>query len=163
MNFFKNVPCLTSEAAKVLVDAATQEAYTKGWDIAVCVVNAQGIAIHAQCMEGASLTAPDMAQAKAVTALREGRSTTVSAERAAKRPGIVKFPGYMPVGGGLPVPEFRSDNSHLVIPRFAGAVGISGRTAEEDEVIARAAYFRLEEKWRESLPPRPGARSRGTH
>jgi uncharacterized protein GlcG (DUF336 family) len=84
-------------------------------------------------MDGAPLMSPDLAEAKAVTALNfkspTSRVAKMSAEELKAVQEVVSFK-VVPLPGGLPIVKGRE---------LIGAIGISGAAASQEEAIAEFA------------------------
>ena len=84
-------------------------------------------------MDGAPLMSPDIAEGKAVTALNfklpTSEVTRISAEELHAVQQVVHFK-ILPLPGGLPI--FRGGE-------LTGAIGISGATAAQEEMLAKHA------------------------
>ena len=127
---------LTLDDARRYADAAIATAHAQDLRVAVAVVDEAGLLLQLDRMDGALLMGPDVAHAKAVTALNFQRPTSSVAELARANPDLVRSlqqaVGFaiMAAGGGLPI----SRDGTVV-----GAIGVSGASAEQDEGLARAA------------------------
>ncbi|WP_086824284.1 heme-binding protein [Streptomyces sp. NRRL B-24572] len=129
-----------SETALTLQDAVRRAeagiAAASGLDLAVnlAVVDAGGHLLHFARMDGALLGSIDLALRKARTAaLFRAPSSVLGGLSAPGGPcyGIEwTNDGLVSIGGGLPITDPAG--------RFLGAVGVSGGTAEQDVLIARA-------------------------
>jgi glc operon protein GlcG len=125
------VPVLTLEAAKRLAAAAEAEAVSRGWTVAIAVVNPEGGLILFHSLDGTQPGSQDIAVLKARTAARLRRSTQVLEDGiAGGRIALATLPGVLALGGGVPV---------AVDGQLVGALGVSGMTSPEDNVIAAAA------------------------
>jgi len=129
------VPLALKEARRY-ADGAIEHATAMGIKVGVVVVDELGQLVQMDRMDGARLMAPDVAEAKALTALNFQQPTSAVAARFAANPDgltalqeIVKFKLFARPGG---VPIVRGGV-------VAGAIGVSGGTPEEDEQIATAA------------------------
>jgi glc operon protein GlcG len=127
---------LTLADARRYADAAIQAASAQNVRVAVAVVDELGQLLQMDRMDGAALMGPDVAFAKAVTALNFQRPTSSVAELASRNADLVRslqqatrYP-IMAVGGGVPIAR---DG------KVVGAIGVSGATAEQDEGLAQAA------------------------
>jgi len=117
--------------ARAALDAVLAAA-EGGQPVVVAVVDPDGEAIALLRMDGAGFLARHMALRKAYTAARMGADTHVWAE-GLRKGGIglsdLGDPQLVGFGGGVCV---RFDGA------VVGAVGVSGRSAEDDAVLARA-------------------------
>jgi uncharacterized protein GlcG (DUF336 family) len=129
----RRVPELSAEAAEAVVDAAVDRARRIGVPVAVAVVDRAGELLAFLRMDGAPLLSVGVAQDKAWTVTAFGQPTRWWAELFAAQPELRALSAgrrLMPVPGGWPIE---------VDGEVAGAVGVSGGSAEEDEQIAREA------------------------
>ncbi len=110
-----------------------EKAKSMGIKVSVAILDEYGQIVQLDRMDGASLMSPDIAAAKAVTALNFRRAT---AEVAKLEPLILKSIAdtvqfkLLPVAGGVPI----FNNEEL-----KGAIGVSGASAQQDEELARHA------------------------
>lgn len=125
---------LSSDEAAALVRAAIAFAGDHGWRVAVAAVDAQGVMLAAQRMDGAAPPILDFALDKAFTAATMGKSTEDFADRMASSPslamGLANRPRLIAWRGGLPV-----IHKGAVI----GGLAVSGAKDEEDIACAEAA------------------------
>jgi len=128
-----NIPygmSIGAERAEQLVQAAVAEAKKRGWPMNVSVVDPGGNLIAFERMDGAQLASIDIAQHKARTAARFRRETKLF--EAAVQNGvnyIVTLDDVIASRGGIPLVEGG---------KLIGAIGCSGGTGSQDEVIAKA-------------------------
>jgi uncharacterized protein GlcG (DUF336 family) len=132
-------PQLTRAAARALADAAQAEAGRRGLAVAVAVVDAGGHPILLDRMDGTATCAAPLALSKAETAAATLAPT--DAWFASTQPGQPDWGMHVALGGrlcampgGLPVEAGGA---------VAGAVGVSGGSAEEDLACARVALAAL--------------------
>ena len=122
--------------ARALVDAGIQAAEEKGYQVTVTVVDDGGNFMWAGRMDGTKFVAPDIARAKAYTAVAFRQSTAVLEEKANPKPvfytGVqVVHDGRIAIGqGGLPI---------WIGDEVVGGIGVSGAAPQEDEEVAAAA------------------------
>lgn len=125
---------VSAEAALRLVQAARDHAVRNGWNVAVAVVDSQGLPLAALRMDGATPPILDFASDKAFTAATMRRSTTAFFERMDSLPalklGLANRQRLAVWGGGLPI---------VHEGRVIGGIGVSGATDEDDIACARAA------------------------
>jgi glc operon protein GlcG len=125
--------CLAT--ARRYADRAIDEAARRGMRISVAVVDEAGQLMQMDRMDGATPMSPDLAEAKAQTALNFGRPTidvqkTISADRLGEIRGIIHFK-LLAGGGGTPIVR-----DGVVV----GALGVhGGGGGEASDEIARAA------------------------
>ncbi len=135
-------PCpLGLYEARHYADSAIERASVAGAPIGVAIVDELGRLIQMDRMDGSPLASGELAEAKAMTALKFRRaSSTLTDEfrgHSARLEAIEKIVGFtlLAVGGGVPIFE---DG------RLVGAIGVSGSGAspggggETDEDIASA-------------------------
>ncbi len=117
------------------VDRGIAKANEMDVKVALVVIDAFGQLVQLDRMDGASLMAPDIAEAKAVTAVNFKRPTGALSQMAAEVVGtiddVVNFK-VVTLAGGVPI----FDGSEL-----KGAIGVSGATAEQDEEVAKYAIL----------------------
>ena len=115
------------------VDRGIAKAKQMGVSVSFAVVDEFGQLVQLDRMDGAALMSPDIASAKAITALNFRRATSdLSRFDAATLKSIgdsVKFT-IVALAGGVPI--FRGTD-------LAGAIGVSGATSAQDEELARHA------------------------
>lgn len=121
------------------IDAITTEVEARGKAAVIAVADAYGEIIAMLRMDGASLTSGIIAQKKAFTAAREGKSSKAIGERIRdpERGHDVAYFGddrYIGWGGGIPV---------IVNGACCGAVAISGLPEAEDIEICEGVVDRL--------------------
>ena len=122
-----------SNAARDTIAAIVEAALARNLSISVAVVDGSGYLVAALRMDGAGFLTPQIAEAKAFTAAAWGQPTAVVAERARNAPET--FQAFIAIGrtkvvpgkGGLPL---------RVEGRIAGAIGVSGASADQDEELA---------------------------
>lgn len=129
---------ITAEAANTAVVAAVAKASELGLRINVGVTDASGVLAAFLRMPGAFLHSVDIAVDKAYTAAGFGFPTSqwpgMLAGNDALRWGMPHRPRIVVFGGGLPIRE-----GGVLI----GGIGVSGGSAEEDEICARAGLAAL--------------------
>jgi uncharacterized protein GlcG (DUF336 family) len=128
-------PTLSSEASRLLIDAAVAEARKLSVPITVVAVDESGVTKEMLRMDGAPLVSVQTAINKAYAAAAIGMPpddfyAAIESDDAA----VAEFgtrPGLALIAGGLPV---------LIDGKVAGAIGVAGAmTAAEDRRIAEAA------------------------
>jgi glc operon protein GlcG len=136
MTHLRHLPTLTLDAAKAIAAAAETFALSRGWTIAVAVVDAAGGLILFHLLEDTQPGSQEVALHKARTAARFKRPTKALEDAVAGgRQSLLSLPGVTAVEGGLPI---------LVAGRVIGAVGVSGMQSSQDSEVAEAglAAFR---------------------
>ena len=128
-------PTLSSEASRLLIDAAVAQARKLSVPITVVVVDESGVTKELLRMDGGPLVSVQTATNKAYSAAAIGMPpddfyAAIESDEAA----VTEFgtrPGLALIAGGLPV---------LIDGKVAGAIGVAGAmTAAEDRRIAEAA------------------------
>jgi uncharacterized protein GlcG (DUF336 family) len=127
------------EAAATAARAAVAHAESLGVAVNVAVVDASGTLAAFLRMPGAPLHSVDIAIDKAYTAVSFGLPThqwdaALQNHSQAVRAGIVLRPRFVAFGGGLPI---------LAGGQRIGAIGVSGGSEEQDQVIAQAGLDAL--------------------
>ena len=124
---------LTLAEADACVTKGLEKAGQLNILVSCAVVDEFGELVQVDRMDGASLMSPDVAEAKAVTAVNFRRATSaLSSMNPDVLQGlreVVKFK-VLAVAGGVPIVR----NGQVI-----GAVGVSGATGEQDEQVATAA------------------------
>lgn len=124
---------MTLQQALAYADRAIAKAKDLDLAISLVVVDEFGQLVQLDRMDGAPLMSPDLAEAKAVTALNFKQPTSQVAKMSAAELSAVQQVVHfkiVPLAGGLPI--FHGGE-------LAGAIGISGATAAQEEVIAKHA------------------------
>ena len=124
-----DVPTLSMEGARRVLDAAEIEAKRNSWNVSIAVMDPSGQLLAFARMDGAPLASIGIAQGKARTSALFRRPSKAIEDLAASRVGFVALDGITPVEGGVPI---------LVGERVVGAIGVSGVTSQQDAQIARA-------------------------
>lgn len=126
---------LTLQNASVIVDTALAEARRQGLHpLCVVVLDPGGHVIAMKREDGASISRPEIATAKAAGCLGMGFGGRELAKRAQAVPAFIAalngiFPkGILPVPGGVLI----RDGQGVLL----GAVGVSGDTSDNDEICA---------------------------
>ncbi len=130
--------CITAAAAAAATQAAVAKAEALGIRINVAVTDASGTLMAFLRMPGAFLHSIDIAIDKAYTAASFGFPTSkwggVIGDDELLRIGLNQRARLVLFGGGLPVVE-RGER--------IGGIGVSGGSAEQDEVCAAAGLAAL--------------------
>ncbi|MBS0317078.1 MAG: heme-binding protein [Proteobacteria bacterium] len=129
---------ISAEAAAIALQAAVAHAATLGIRINVALTDAAGVLAGFLRMPGAFLHSVDIAIDKAYTAASFGFPTaqwmSILAQDEGLRIGLAERPRLVVFGGGLPIRE----DGVLI-----GGIGVSGGSAEQDELCARAGLAAL--------------------
>jgi uncharacterized protein GlcG (DUF336 family) len=124
---------MTLQQALRYADRAIARASELGLAISLVVVDEFGQLVQLDRMDGASLMSPDVAEAKALTALNFRAPTSQVAKMGERElealQEVVHF-RIVPLPGGVPI--FQGGE-------LQGAIGVSGTAAPHDEEIARHA------------------------
>ena len=110
-------------ACKTLADS-------KGWNMAVVIIDRGLDVVGSFRMDGALPPAYKGATLKAETALSWSMSTVKVGEFVGKNPEFKQFPGLLPIGGGEAI---FSESGKLI-----AAVGVAGGYVKHDEECAKA-------------------------
>jgi glc operon protein GlcG len=130
-NFPFGTPISLNEA-QALIQAGIAEANKRGWPENFAVVDWSGNLVALVRMDGAQLASIAIAEHKARTAAKFRRPTS-SFETGVQKYGfnyLLSFDDIIAVGGGIPLVQ----NGKIV-----GAIGCSGATTSQDEVLCQAA------------------------
>ncbi|HZO38935.1 MAG TPA: heme-binding protein [Methylomirabilota bacterium] len=125
----RNKPTLTASDVQKMVAACKSEAAKNKWSVSIAVVDDAGYLLYLERLDGAGPVTAEVATEKAVTAARTRRPTKFWEDRLKERPAFMKFPGVLPLQGGVPV---------MYQNECVGAIGVSGVQSHEDEQIANA-------------------------
>ena len=135
-------PSVTLEAAQAMIEAAEAKAREIGVPMVIVVVDESGVLKAFGRMDGAILLSVGIAQDKAYTAAAFGAPTHALYDALKDQPAILASAGSIPhftmIGGGYPIMQGTA---------VAGAIGVSGGSAEQDMLVAEAALA--------TLPARP--------
>ncbi len=123
-------PTITLALARQVAAAAEAEALAQGWTVAIAIVDDGANLLYLQRLDGTQLASPEIAVAKAVSAVKYKRSTKALADAlVGGRQAVLALPGAMPVEGGL----LLVSNETIV-----GAIGVSGVQPVQDDQVAQA-------------------------
>lgn len=130
----RNRPALTASDVQKMVAACRNEATKNKWNVTIAVVDDAGHMLYLERMDGAGPMTAEVAAGKASTAAVTRRPTKFWEDRVKERPAFVKFPGNLPIQGGVPI---------MYQGECVGAIGVSGVQSHEDEQIANAGVSAL--------------------
>jgi uncharacterized protein GlcG (DUF336 family) len=130
----RNKPTLTASDVQKMVAACKSEATKNKWSVSIAVVDDAGYLLYLERLDGAGPVTAEVATEKAVTAARTRRPSKFWEDRLKERPAFIKFPGVLPLQGGVPV---------MYQNECVGAIGVSGVQSHEDEQIANAGAAAL--------------------
>ena len=119
---------LTYEMAVQVIDAAEAEARKNKWNVTIVVTDAAGIPVALRRLTGASPRSYDIATRKAATVVAS-KLTTADYGAQLKAKTVTEVPNGITFAGGVPI---------MRGAEFIGAVGTSGVTAAQDEIISKA-------------------------
>jgi glc operon protein GlcG len=119
---------LTYEMAVQVIDAAEAEARKNNWNVTIVVTDAAGVPVMLRRLNGASPRSYDIAMRKAATVIAS-KLTTAEYGAQLKAKTVTEVPNGITFAGGVPIMR----GSELI-----GAVGTSGVTAAQDEIISKA-------------------------
>jgi glc operon protein GlcG len=120
---------MTYEMAVQIIDAAEAEARKNKWNVTIVVTDAAGMPVVLRRLTGASPRSYDIAMRKAATVVGS-KMTTAEYGAKLKEKTVTEVPNGITFAGGVPVLRGGSE--------FIGAVGTSGVTAAQDEIISKA-------------------------
>jgi uncharacterized protein GlcG (DUF336 family) len=123
--------------AKKVADAALADATKKGWEMCIAVVGPTGDLIYFEKMDQCQFASVTIAQHKARTAARYRRPTVVFERLLGKG----AFFSYLPTLDD--VIASRGGNPIVVGGKIVGAIGVSGGTGSQDDVISQAGAAAL--------------------
>jgi len=127
-------PSVSTELARLLIEAAKGKAAEIGQKSVIAVVDPGGTLKAFVRMDGAPLLSVDIAQNKAYTAAAFGLATHVwhdfIKDDAPLLDGIVHTPRLTVFGGGFPI---------MVDGRLVGGIGVSGGHYNDDMSVAQGA------------------------
>lgn len=126
---------LSLDDAKKMAEAGRVVAQTKGWRMAIAIVDEGGHTIYLERMDGAQKAASVISVEKARTAVLFQRPSKEFEDIVAGgRLVVMTLPGVTTVEGGLPV---------VVDGHYIGAIGVSGAKSPEDSQVAKAGLDAL--------------------
>ncbi len=121
---------ITLEQAKMAAAGAEAEARKNNWNMAIAIAEPSGNLVYLAKMDGAPYGSLNVAPAKArSTAMFRNPTKAFEDRLAAGQTYILALPGALPIEGGVPI---------VVNGRMVGAIGISGGSAQQDGVVAKA-------------------------
>ena len=126
-------PNVTLEQAKKILAAGEAESKKNNWPMAIAVVDTAGGLVAFAKMDGTQTASVMVAQDKAVSSAIYRRPSKAFQDGLAKGGDgwrILTLRGASAVEGGVPL---------YADGKIIGAVGVSGATADQDGVVAKAA------------------------
>jgi glc operon protein GlcG len=130
-------PPISLERAQAAITAVVSEAKKRDWKMNVAVVDSGGNLVAFQRMDGAMLASIQIAEHKARAAAIFRRETKVF-ENAIQVNGfnyLMTLDGFIASRGGIPLIEEG---------KLIGAIGCSGGTDSQDEVVCKAGLAVIE-------------------
>lgn len=125
-------PPITLEAAKVVMAAAEAEATKNNWNMAIAILDSTGHMVMLHKMDNTQYGSILVAEDKARSAVDYRRPTKVFEDLVAQG-GLgtrtLALRGASPLEGGIPI---------ILNGKVIGAIGVSGATAVQDGVVAKA-------------------------
>jgi len=125
---------LTLEVAKEIAAAAEAEARKNNWNVAITILDDGGHLLYFQKMDGVQIGSIEVSQRKAASTVNFKRATKVFSDGVKNRVQLVSLPGAFAFEGGLPI----THDGEVI-----GGIGVSGVTAEQDGIIAKAGVDAL--------------------
>ena len=124
-------PPISLNRAEVIVRAALEEAKHRNWKMNVAVVDSGGNLVAFARMDGAMLASIQIAEHKARAAATFRRETKVFEDgvQLMQLNYLLAFDGIIASRGGIPLIEQGA---------IIGAIGSSGGTDSQDEIVSRA-------------------------
>jgi glc operon protein GlcG len=121
---------LNLKVAKNIAAAAEKHATANNWKVAIAIFDDGGNLLYFQKMDGVQIGSIEVAQQKALSALKFKRPTKAfSDDIDGGRSQLLVLPGAVPFEGGLPL---------MSGDQIVGSIGVSGVTSEQDGMIAAA-------------------------
>jgi len=131
-------PPISLERAQAVINAAVAEAKTRDWKMNVAVVDSGGNLVAFQRMDGAMLASIQIAEHKARAAATFRRPTKVFEDgiNLMHLNYLLAFDGIIASRGGIPLIEQGA---------IIGAIGCSGGTDSQDEIVGEAGAALINE------------------
>jgi uncharacterized protein GlcG (DUF336 family) len=121
---------LTLAAAKKIAAAAEQTASQNKWSVVIAIVDEGGHLVYLSRVDGTQYGSVDVAIRKAGAAAAFKRPTKVFEDAVAGgRMALLGLEAAVPLEGGVPL---------VLDGNVIGAIGVSGVTAQQDGVVAKA-------------------------
>jgi len=125
-------PPITLDAAKMVMAAAEAEAVKNNWNMAIAILDSTGHLVMLHKLDNTQYGSIPVAVDKASSAVDFRRPTKVFEDLVAQG-GLgtrtLALRGSSPLEGGLPI---------IVNGKVIGAIGVSGATAVQDGLVAKA-------------------------
>jgi glc operon protein GlcG len=129
---------ISLDQAQAVIQAAVAEAKNRNWKMNVAVADSGGNLVAFQRMDGAMLASVPIAQHKARAAATFRRETKVFEDGVQRMHlnYLLAFDGIIASRGGIPLIEQG---------KIIGAIGCSGGTDSQDEVVSKAGAAVIDE------------------
>lgn len=125
-------PSIGIEGARKVMAAAEEEASKNNWPVVIAIIDTGGHIVMLHRRDDAQLSAIEIAQGKAKTALMFKRPSKVLDEAiAGGGPGLrfLALKDIVPLEGGMPI---------VFQGKIIGAIGVSGVLSSQDAQVAQA-------------------------
>jgi glc operon protein GlcG len=129
-------PVLTLAVAKKMGDGCEAKAKAQGWKMVIAVIDDGGNLKYFSRMEDSFLISVQVATMKGQTSARVPASTRQFGELSKSLKGLDLVPGTISFAGGLPI---------MMGKKHIGGLGVSGGTADQDEMCAQAGLDAVKE------------------
>lgn len=129
-NFMPYGETIKLDAAKKVAEAALEESTKRGWPMCISVVGPSGDLVYFIKMDDCQFASVEISQHKARAAARYRRPTVVFERLLGKG----AFFAYLPTLDG--VIASRGGNPLVVGGKIVGAIGVSGGTGSQDDLIS---------------------------
>ena len=130
-------PPIGLETARKVMAAAESEASKNNWPVVIAIVDSGGHIVMMHKRDNAQLSSLDVAQGKAITALKYKRPTKVLDDAISAGGAGVRFlalKDITPLEGGFPI---------VMDGKIVGAIGVSGVLSGQNAQIGRAGIDAL--------------------
>jgi glc operon protein GlcG len=129
-------PPISLEQAQTVIQAAVAEAKKRNWKMNIAVADSGGNLVAFQRMDGAMLASIQIAEHKARAAVTFRRPTKVFEDgvNLMHLNYLLAFDGVIASRGGIPLIDRGMSGEGVIV----GAIGCSGGTDSQDEVVSKA-------------------------
>jgi uncharacterized protein GlcG (DUF336 family) len=130
-------PPIGIENARKIMTAAEAEAVKNNWAVVIVILDSGGHLVMLHRRDDVQLSALEIAQGKAKTALMFKRPSKVLDDAITGGGGGLRFlalPGIVPLEGGMPI---------VLDGKIVGAIGVSGVLSSQDSQVARTGLEAL--------------------
>jgi glc operon protein GlcG len=127
---------ISLDQAQAVIQAAVVEARKRNWKMNIAVADSGGNLVAFQRMDGAMLASIQIAEHKARAAVTFRRPTKVFEDgiNLMHLNYLLAFDGVIASRGGIPLIDPGANGQGAII----GAIGVSGGTDSQDEVVSKA-------------------------